>query len=258
MQLKIAVLSLAVLLSFAAVPASAAALACAASGQEELHYSWRLRGGLAWIAGIRFPTSGNGALKTEQASDRISSELKITGGNGRDWYMYQSEIAEAGTRTLMTYHGYSFGSKSRNERTLFDYAKRLARIRKETPDETRDRVKKIPEKDLRDVLTGIYFLRENAHRLNAPMASDIYSDGTLYPVVFRPGEVQTFQVEGKGVQARKFTITAAPGGEKKWPGGVVVWITMDDKRIPLRIEIQRSLASLQLELKTVERCSARA
>ena len=61
-------------------------------------------------------------------------------------------------KTLMTYHGYAWGKKSRNERTIFDYVKGLARIRKETPEESREprqeaaggdqRVPRHPDRDL--------------------------------------------------------------------------------------------------------------
>ncbi|HEY5610174.1 MAG TPA: hypothetical protein VIL97_03125, partial [Thermoanaerobaculia bacterium] len=98
---------------------------------EEFRYSWRLRGGLAWIAGLRFPTSGFGSLRTAhpvEGESYIDSELLITSANARDgFYMYQSHIDPAGDKTLMTYYGYAWGQKKRNERTLFDYIKRLAR-----------------------------------------------------------------------------------------------------------------------------------
>ena len=69
---------------FAAGAASAAELNChGPSNVEDFHYSWRMRGGLAWIAGLVFPTSGKGELRTVfpaegQAQPSISSELLIT------------------------------------------------------------------------------------------------------------------------------------------------------------------------------------
>ena len=46
----------------------------------------------------------------------------------------------------------------------------------------------------------------------------------------------------------------APGG-RKWPGGVKVWLSDDARRIPFEIDIQESMASLQLELKSIESCA---
>ncbi|HET7711137.1 MAG TPA: hypothetical protein VFL80_04345, partial [Thermoanaerobaculia bacterium] len=119
--------------------AQTAELNCGGPGNvEEFRYTWRLRGGLAWVAGVLFPRTGVGNLKTTFPKDgesAISSELLITPaeGPGGGFYAYESQMTETGEKTLMTYHGYAWGKKSRKERTIFDYVKRLARIRKETP-----------------------------------------------------------------------------------------------------------------------------
>lgn len=221
---------------------------------EEFRYSWRLRGGMRWVAGLVFPTSGVGNLRTS-FGDTVHSELMITAPNGKQggFYAYESEIDERGTKTLMTYHGYAWGDKSRAERTVFDYRKGQARINKQTPEAEENRVKKLPRgnEEYRDVLTAIYYLRQNADKVTKPIQTNIFSDGKEYPVVFRPtGEKKTFVIEGKNRVARGFEIVDAPGG-KKWPGAVTVWLTTDDHRVPVRIEIKQSMASLQLDLKKV-------
>jgi len=259
-RLRIPSISL-ILLSFAAA-ALAADAPCSPRNTEEFNYSWRLRGGLAWIAGLRFPTSGVGALRTgvpTEGNGEIDSELVIRPSKGRSgFYIYQSQIDTAGQKTLMTYHGYSWGDRERKERTFFDYVKRLARIRKETSDEAvENRVKPIPAKDMRDILTGIYFLRRNAATMEQPLISEIYSDGRLYPVVFRPGDRHSFIVAGEKVQARAYDIAAAPGEtSKKWAGGLRVWLSEDARHVPVRIEIRKNFASLQLDLQSLNACSA--
>lgn len=251
-----AALALAVILALSG-SAQAADLTCDNVGNvEEFRYSWRLRGGARFLAGLMFPTSGVGNLRNTYG-DKLHSELLITAPSGKQggYYEYQSDIDESG-KTLMTSHGYSWGKKSRNERTIFDYVKGLARMRKETPQEVENRVKKLPagEEQFRDILTAIHFLRQNAGTLNQPMQTTVYSDGKEYPVIFKPGARRTFTVEGKATAARAFDIVDAPGG-KKWPGGVTVWLSNDARRIPIRIEIKQSLAALQLDLQKVESCS---
>lgn len=232
---------------------SASAFGADMGSVEEFRYSWRLRGGVRFLAGLMFPTSGVGNLRTT-FGDTIHSELLITSPNGKQggFYAYESEM-NGRAKTLSTYHGYAWGKKSRNERTVFDYVKGLARIRKETPEETENRIKKLPaaNEEYRDVLTAIMYLRQNAGTMTGPMQTTIYSDGKEYPVIFRPGTWKPFIIEGKPVNARAFHIVDAPGG-KKWNGGVTVWLTNDDRRIPVRIEIQQSMASLQLDLQKIE------
>ncbi len=228
---------------------------------EEFRYAWRIRGGLRFVAGLVFPTSGVGNLKTtypQTGQHNINSELLITAAKGPSggFYAYESEMDTQGQRTLMTYHGYAWGEKSRKERTIFDYVKRLARIRKETPDKTENKVQKMPETEaeLRDILTAIFYLRQNASVIQGPVTTSIYSDGKDYPVVFRPGERRAFVIDGKTINAREFAIGDAPGG-RKWPGGVSVWVSEDARRIPFRIVIKQGMAALQLDLQSVQACS---
>lgn len=239
----------------ASVTAFGADLSPASTGQvEEFRYAWRLKGGARFIAGLLFPTSGVGNLRT-QFGDTVHSELLITAPNGKQggFYAYESDIDERGTKTLMTYHGYAWGNSSRSERTVFDYSKGLARIHKVTSEETENRVKKLPQAggQYRDILTAIYYLRQNADKVTRPIQTNIFSDGKEYPVVFRPtGERKSFVIAGKNLIAQGFEIVDAPGG-KKWPGAVTVWLTTDDHRMPVRIEIKQSFASMQLDLKQV-------
>ena len=233
---------------------SASAYAQSPANFEEFQYSWRLRGGLRLVAGLMFPTSGVANLQTT-FGETIHSELLITAPSGKQdgFYAYESDMDQDGAKTFMTYHGYAWGKKSRNERTVFDHEKGLARIRKQTPEEVENRVKKLPaaHDQVRDILTAIVYLRQNAVTLHRPIQTTIYSDGKEYPVVFRPGVSKAFMLEGKSVAARAFHIADAPGG-RKWSGGVTVWLTSDDRRIPVRIEIQQSMASLQLDLQKIE------
>ncbi len=249
---RISVLLLVTVLS---ASAGAGELSCNTGNHEEFRYAWRLRGGIRFLAGLVFPTSGVGNLRTTYGNDSIHSELLITapGGKEEGYYAYQSDMEPRGGKTLMTYHGYAWGKKSRTERTVFDYVKGLARIRKQTPEEVENRVRKLPEGEMRDILTAIHFLRQNAATITAPVQTSIYSDGKEYPVIFRPAERRNFVIAGRNTPTLGFTIVDAPGG-KKWPGGVTVWLSNDDRRIPVRIEITQSVASLQLDLQSVESC----
>lgn len=230
------------------------------SNVEEFRYTWRVRGGLRWIAGLVFPTSGVGDLKTTFTDNNasIESQLLITPANGKSgFYVYETKMADEGQKTLMTYHGYAWGSRSRKEQTEFDYAKKQAKIRKETPEKVWYKLEPLNGAPPRDVLGAIWYLRRNAQNIHGPMQTIIYSDGKQYPVVIRPADRRTFQFEEKTVSGSGFEIAPAPGApsSSKWNGGVTVYISDDARRIPFRIDIEESLASLQLDLKSVESCA---
>ena len=249
-------------LALAGTAASAAEVNChGASNVEDFRYTWKMRGGLSVIAGLLFPTSGVGQLKTTFPSGNdhsINSELLITPRDGRSgFYVYESEMTATGDKTLMSYHGYAWKNKSRKERTIFDYVKRLAHIHKQTPEKQWDRDAPLPPETLYDILSAIYFLRQNAAKLHGPITTTIYSDGTSYPVMIRPAERRSFNIGGRQVNGVGFEIVDAPNKSsgKKWPGGIRVWLSDDDRRIPFQIEIQQSMASLQLQLQSVESCA---
>ncbi|HET7704449.1 MAG TPA: DUF3108 domain-containing protein [Thermoanaerobaculia bacterium] len=259
-MLKIRFAAFTLALMVAGAPAWATDLNCkgAAGNVEEFRYSWRLRGGLSWIAGLLVPTSGSGHLRTvfpATDSAHISSELLITSPKGKSegFFHYESEMDNTGDKTLMSMSAYAWGNKAREERATFDYAKGTSRVRKETTEKVENKTRQLPDAHLRDVLTAIYFLRQNAHRISTPMLTEIYSDGKEYPVIFRPAGTASFKIEGRRVNARAFEIVDAPGG-KKWPGEVKVYISDDARRIPFRIDITRSFAALQLDLKSIEAC----
>jgi hypothetical protein len=242
--------------------ASATDLNCKGpSNVEDFRYTWRMRGGLSVIAGLLFPTSGVGQLKTTYTGGperALTSQLLITPSDGRGgFYVYESAMDQNGERTQMSYHGYAWKNKSRKEKTIFDWAKKIARIYKETPEKKWDKTSPLPQnEDLYDILGAIYFLRQNATTIRAPLTTTIYSDGKAYPVMMRPGERRTFKIEGREVSAIGFEIVDAPNSSgKKWPGGIRVWFSDDARRIPFRIEIQQSMASMQLQLESIESCA---
>jgi len=249
----------ALVLAGTSITASAAELNChGPANVESFHYNWRLRGGLSWIAGIMFPTAGVGELKTTYpASGRgaIDSSLLITAPAGKSgFYAYETQIDPNGQRTLMTYHAYSWKDKSRKERTLFDYASGIARLHKETPEKQWDKTDPIPTGAFHDVVSAIHFLRQNAATIRGPMLTAIYSDGKSYPVIVRPADRRMFTIGGQQVAAAGFEFVDGPGG-RKWPGGMKIWISDDARRIPFRIEIIQSMASLQLELTSIDSCA---
>jgi len=244
-----------------ALPAAAAELNChGPANLEAFRYTWRMRGGLSIVAGLIFPTSGVAQLKTQYptaAGKTINSELLITSQDRTSgFYVYESELDQAGDKTLMSYHGYAWKNKSRKERTTFDYVKRTAHLHKETAEKVWDKTQPLPEESIRDILTAIFFMRQNATTIKSQITTVIYSDGNSYPVLLRPIGRKMYQSQNQNVGAVGFEIVDAPhSGGKKWPGGVRVWISEDARRIPFEIEIQQTMASMQLQLTSVESCA---
>jgi hypothetical protein len=212
---------------------------------ETLQYNWSMHGGLSWIAGFKFPTSGTGLLTQTANGDSITSSLRITSPKDPSASLvYESTMTPAGDRTFASAEGYSWKEKMRHVHSFFDTVKHLLRIEKTTPSGTEAQVKPWAAGDVRDVLTAIQFLRVNGSNLAAPVTSTVYSSGKAYPVVITPAGSPTVN----NVATRQYRIKAAPGAASKYPGEVRLWISDDDRRVPVRIELSQTLATVRLDL----------
>lgn len=215
----------------------------AARADETLRYDWHLRGVLSWIARVKFPTSGSGLLQSSPSK----SELLVQAG-GKDYIQYQSVIDPGALRTLASANGYTFGSKKEQKETTYDYTSNVAKVVDRVDAETKTRP--LTVEVARDVLTTIAYLRSNASAITAAVTTDVFSDGKPYRVIIRPEGVKTAEFDGRNVNARAFSIVAAPGIDKKKFPGVNVWLSDDAQRLPLRIVLDQQFASLELRLRS--------
>lgn len=216
---------------------------------ETLQYDWKLRGALSWVARLKFPTRGIGVLHTGDA-DRgtVHSELRVNAG-GRDYLEYSTRMEESARRTLQSANGYSFGSRSERKETVYDYAGNFARVVEREEGVTDTTTRPLPVEEARDILTTIAFLRERGRSITAPMTTSIYADGKPYRVRIEPGGFETMEWSGRSVSTRLFRVVAAAGEKKKFPG-LSVWLTEDDRRLPIRIVLEQSFATLDLRLRS--------
>lgn len=262
MKAKAFTSAMAALLIFSGAQAASAAAQiplCPPPSSEHIEYDWQLAGALSWVASIAFPTSGTAQLDTSwnRTRDQVKSTLNIRDRKRSGYFIYRSNIDAGRSRTLMSEHGYSWDGRTKIEEARFDYGRKVAHMsERDTRDGSSSKVQPVPEGDLQDVLTAIWVLRQRAAEISSPMRAEIYSDGKMYPVLFVPQGQQTITVGKKSRTALAFRITAVPEEQRKWPGGVSVWLSDDSARTPLRIDIKRSLATLRLTMSGGPGCSS--
>lgn len=251
---RIATGILAAILLCAPMTASAETIDCNAGERlEVVTYDWNLKGFLSIIAGIRFPTSGSGTLATLKRSGAAiaETELRIQSNEAKnDRYRYFSVIDLEKNRTIESLDGYQFGGRTKSDTATFDYdagkARRVRLDSKKGPGET-VRFESFSGTNVKDVLTSIHHIRQSAGRMTKPERHGVYAGGKVYEVLITPGTTKSFFLKGRKYEARLFTITATPENRDKWPGDVEVWITTDADRIPLEIDLGKSMASLRLK-----------
>lgn len=238
-------ISLTALALSAGLSLSQPALALPGPGATEtLRYSWSLKGALAWVARVAFPGSGTGTLETS-AADGIRSRLTITTPNQKGYAFYDSRMSADGRRTFASADGYSWLNRSEEQRVTFDYGSRVATIEKRSADGVEQKTRRLEHEAPQDVLTSIYYLRQNADQILQPRRAQVYSGGKPYAFLFTPRPVTTMKVANQQMRVRPFAITPV-GGQKK--GTVRVWLSDDARRVPVRIEIEQNHATLKLEL----------
>ena len=231
-------------LVFLTISPAVAAPPAAANDVERLNYRWSLRGGLAWVARVAFPSSGTGTLET-RGGDSIKSRLTIASNPGGASAYYASSMTPDGLRTFASEDGYKFGSRFESHKVEFDYPRGVARFEKRNDEGVEQKVKTLQSPAAQDVLTAIYFLRQNASTITSRHQATVYSGGKGYPFVFTPERVSQLKIGNTTHQVRAFTIAPADGNKK---GVVKVWLRNDAEAIPVRIELQQNLGTLRLEL----------
>ena len=241
-MLRSRLLALAVASSLVSAPSLAGPLTT--GSVERLHYSWSLQGALAWVARLAFPVSGNGTLET-RAADMVSSRLTMTTPNQQGHAFYDSRMSADGSRTYASSDGYSWRNRSEQQKVTFDYSANVARIEKHDADGVETKVRQLESETPRDVLTSIFYLRQNASSVTTPHRAQVYSGGKPYTFLFTPQPLTSLSRNGRTTRVRPFVIQPVDGTKK---GAVRVWLTEDSRRVPMRIEIEQNHATLRLDL----------
>lgn len=217
----------------------------AAPPVEKLHYSWSLKGALSWLARIAFPTSGVGTLETRSGSS-VQSRLQITSPDQRGFAFYESRMSPDGSRTFTSADGFTWSDRGQENRVVFDYANGVARVERHTEDGVKKKVRQLRGSVPQDVLTSIFYLRQNANEITSPRQAQVYSGGKPYTFMFTPRPVTMLRVGNESFRVRPFSIS--PTSEDK-KGTVRVWLTDDARHLPVSIEIEQNYATLKLSLK---------
>jgi len=230
------------------VLASPLAAAPSADAPEKLNYAWRLKGGLSWLARLAFPSSGRGTLETNAAGN-VRSRLTINANDSKGYYLYESMMAPTGTQTLTSRSAYAYGDSRRDERVAFDVANGVAHVQKTTNEGSSSKTHKLESATPQDVLTSIYYLRQHADEIRTLKQAKVFSGANGYDVLFQPLATTTMRVGGSDLRVRPFTLKPVGSDAKRFPGTVHVWLSDDERHLPVRIDVEQKYATLKLDLQ---------
>jgi len=192
---------------------------------EEFHYRWSL-GGLGGLIGRLFlPGSGEGVLSYRREDGRLHSELLVTSENSDkgEFWQYGSTIDPRTGDSLEAWSAYKWRDKEKSRRQPVETA------------------------GVKDIVAGILELRH--HPPDRPLSIEIWSDGKVYPVTVEPRGREEREIGDRKVLTRRYSFEPRNvEGQRRWKGGMEVWITDDENATPVEIRLVRSLAKLHLRL----------
>lgn len=195
--------------------------------EETFHYRWHLSSFLGRLAGLFFPSSGEGMLSfSHNGKGHLVSELLITSEKSEEgeFWRYGSEMDPEQQRTVRAWSAYRFRDKEKE---------------KEAP---------VTEEGVIDVASGIQRIR--ADPPTQPTDMRIWSDGRIYPVTVIPRGWEERQVGDEAVSTRHYEITGREvPGERHWEGSLELWLAEDEGSTPVRILIRRTGIGVSLELQ---------
>lgn len=194
---------------------------------EEYRYRWHLGSLLGRVAGLFFPSHGDGLLSVTPGDDgRMTSELLITSEESAagEYWRYGSEMDPETGLALRAWSSYRWRGEEKKKEQEID------------------------TDGVRDVVSGIWSIRQSPPEQPRPM--EIWSDGKIYPVMVIPRGPESRTVDGSKVATHHFTVRGYDlPGKRRWKGTLELWLADDGEATPVEIHISRSLADLRLVLQ---------
>lgn len=194
--------------------------------EEVFRYQWRLTNFLGRLAGLFFPSRGEGVLTYRTNSEgNLVSQLEITSEKSEEgeFWLYGAEIDQGRQRTIRAWSAYRYRDKDKSKRAEVD------------------------ESGVLDIASGILQIRRSPPK--TPENMKIWSDGKIYPVVVVPKGDDTLRLEGQEVSTRRFVVEGAGNSSGPvWKGKIELWLQEDEAATPAAILIYRNGIGVLLEL----------
>ena len=120
-----------------------------------------------------------------------------------------------------------------------------------------EEVKNVP-KCVQDILSAIYFSRLRELRIGEKYPLTISDDGTVKNVEVKVIRSETVEVAAGKFQALKVETGSLFGGLFKTSGTLLIWVTGDERKIPIRFEAKIKLGKVYGTIRQMRNASSNA
>lgn len=212
------------------------------------------------IQGIDIADLTFGVKKTEDGNFLVSTDAKSKGTLLKLFrfsflQQYESTVDGKNLRVLKTVKQDVQKDRIRNSEAVFDYEDKKVTFTEVNPKEPMKAPRKIASDlkgDTQDLVSGLYLLRSLPLAVGKVFEITVSDSGLIYQVPVRVtarevqktviGRVNCFRVEPEVFGNNRLI-------EQK--GKMVIWITDDDRRIPVRSRINTEIGRVEVKLRSV-------
>jgi len=197
------------------------------------------------------PNSQNYLIKAEAKSK--GSLIKLLRKNyAQDWL----SIADGKTLAVLNTKKHDVqGERIRDSEAIFDYESEKVTYTETDPTDAMRAPRKVAseiETNTQDFITGLYSLRSMALAVGKTFEITVSDSGLVYKVPIRV----TARVLQKSILGKLWCFRLEPEvfGEKRLigqKGSMIIWITDDNRRIPVRGQINATIGRVEIKLKSV-------
>jgi hypothetical protein len=142
------------------------------------------------------------------------------------------------------------GRRQLDRAYVFDRAARMVRVGNSPSDARRPDAMALPLASVaaRDAVTALYYVRTLAFHPGEILSVPINEAGTNLVLQIAVGERETLEIDGDSHPAVRLEPRLMRRIERRRPLAMTVWISEDDRRVPLRVAIEAGFGRVRADL----------
>lgn len=164
---------------------------------------------------------------------------------------YETYMDKATQLPLMSYRKVNEGKYHYFDCTTYDNNNGSVSIHKETRKGDKDTTETVNGK-MRDVISALYYARNNnfnnSMNIGDTISYDTYFSGKIYPMSVCYRGLEMVKTKWGKVRCYKFTPVCEVSKSFKSKDDMVMWISADDNRLPIKLEFKMFVGSFSCEL----------
>jgi hypothetical protein len=182
----------------------------------------------------------------------IVAEGKPTGLLATLYTLYYKLDTLLDSRVLLPRRGSIYsqqGNRRRARITVFDHAAQRAEYEDKTTTDMKTSV--VLARHSQDALSVLYALRTVPLKENSRLTIPVCDGGNMYRVQFRVGKIEPMRVGAASIPAFRITPTIADAMGSLVGRPLTLWISVDPRRLPLKLQADLAMGSINLTLRDI-------